>query len=693
MGFFELMNTENLLKSAFLAENREALGLISEAMPLAAEGFLLAARGYVANDGMRPPTFTVGRGGVEGLYDGLYHSVLDRTDTNRDILRRTFGESDGRQTHPISRYVAALTEALAYEILTEGNCLPQSFCVKRLTSRIPAAIDNLHEVMRSVSGPRPGSERFFAASLFACRCRTVSKHTYDLEIYAAGDYVLYLLDEHGLAPLWTASTDILTGHEGSQVEGHCVRVMHETPFALLLLSRNACEQSIVEDRQGLLWMSRMRMEENIVRLISSALDSAEVAERAQRFYEGHPVGIDSVQGAMTVIGGTFEHIRTVCHTRLAYMEQLLSLFPAGCEPGDIRRPISPEDAERSFILNAFNTRQRLLEQTKEALAAHAKQCLHAGPEASPEAAGEDGSAHLTYKVIADLFEAHDCENYEDRAEIAQNEHKIRELLSEHWLSLRPILCDVPTSTEADLICDACIRLAQKISRLITHRRNCMKEMQKMLSDSLRVLEFQEKDWIYARGGDDSAAAWFENLESNLPAAVGEISREWEQISDRLRSLQGAYTQEREKLFRADAEAENGAWHQSYLPVLNGTLADGQRQTYAEAIADKQPVYSELWETVSALSLRNRALHRRIEGRAAERRALRALSENEDWQMACMVGSLRGDSAWGDCPQMIDRAFGNEYRSFMRRMQEEKELWIRRKEAFETYKEMYETYEV
>ena len=91
MEFYELMNTENLLKSAFLAENREALGLISEATPLAANGLLLAARGYVANDGMRPPTFTVGRGGVEGLYDGLYHSVLDRTDTNRDILRRTFG--------------------------------------------------------------------------------------------------------------------------------------------------------------------------------------------------------------------------------------------------------------------------------------------------------------------------------------------------------------------------------------------------------------------------------------------------------------------------------------------------------------------------------------------------------------------------------------------------------------------------
>ena len=693
MEFYELMNTENLLKSAFLAENREALGLISEATPLAANGLLLAARGYVANDGMRPPTFTVGRGGVEGLYDGLYHSVLDRTDTNRDILRRTFGDTAERQTHPISRYVAAMTEALAYEILTEGNCLPQGFCIKRLSSKIPAAIDSLHEIMRSISGPRPGSERFFAASLFACRCRAVSRHTYDLEIYAAGDYVLYLLDEQGMAPLWTTATDMLTGHEGGSVEGDCIRVVHEAPFALLLLSRNACEPSATEVRLGSLWLHRMRTEEQIVRLISSAPDSAEFAERAQRFYEGHPVGNESIQGAMTVIGGTFDEIRNVCHERLTKVERMLTLFPVGCEPGEQRRPISLEESEKSFILDAFNTRQRLLEQTKEMLVSHAKQCLYAGPEASPASSGEDGSRRLTYADVAEVFDAYDCENYEDREEIFRNNHMLRELLSEHWLTLRPILCDAPVTSDAVPAYDACVRLGRKISRLIAHRRKCLVQMEQMLSDSLRVLEFRENDWVNARGGDGGAETWFAHLEEDIPLMTQEISSEWARASDLLRSLQSAYTQEREKLFQADAVAETGAWHDTYLLLLNGTLEHEKWQAYGEAVLAEAPAFSDLWEALRNLSIRNRQLNRRIDSRAAERRAMRAISENEDWQMACMIGSLRGDEGWGDCSQMIDRAFVNEYRAFMRRMQEEKELFDRRRVAFETYKEMYEAFEV
>lgn len=693
MEFYEFVNTENLLKSAFLAENREALGLISEVMPLAANGLLLAARGYVANDGMRPPTFTVGRGGAEGLYDGLYHSVLDRTDINRDILRRIFGDATDRQTHPISRYVAAMTEVLAYETLTEGNRLPQDFCLKRLSSRIPAAIDSLRDIMRSISGPRPGSERFFAVSLFACRCHTVSQYTYDLEIYAAGDYVLYLLDEQGMAPLWTTTTDMLTGHESSTVEGSCIRLIHETPFALLLLSRNACEPFASEAREGALWLRRMRTEEQIVRLISSSPDSAEFAERAQRFYEGHPVGNESIHGAMTVIGGTFEKIRSICHERLSQLERTLALFPVGFEPGEQHRPISLEESEKNFILNAFNTRQRLLEQTKEMLISHARQCLRNGAEASPALVGEDGSRRLTYADVAEVFETYDCENYEDREEIFRNNHMICELLSEHWLTLRPILCDKPVTSDAVPAYDACVRLGRKISRLIAHRRKCLVQMEQMLSDSLRVLEFRENDWINARGGDGGAETWFAHLEEDIPLMAQEISSEWARASDLLRSLQSAYTQEREKLFQADAVAETGAWHDTYLLLLNGMLEHEKWQAYGEAVSAEAPAFSDLWEALRNLSIRNRQLNRRIDSRAAERRAMRAISENEDWQMACMIGSLRGDEGWGDCSQMIDRAFVNEYRAFMRRMQEGKELFDRRRTAFETYKEMYEAYEV
>lgn len=692
MEFYELVNTENLLKSAFLAENREALGLISEVMPLAANGFLLAARGYVANDGMRPPTFTVGRGDAEGLYDGLYHAVLDRTDINREILRRTFGDATDRQTHPISRYVAAMTEVLAYEILTEGNRLPQDLCLKRLSSGIPAAIDRLRDVMRSISGPRPGSERFFAASLFACRCHTVSQYTYDLEIYAAGDYVLYLLDEQGMAPLWATTTDILTGHESSTVEGACIRLIHETPFALLLLSRNACEPFVPEAREGALWLRRMRTEEQIVRLISSSSDSAEFAERAQRFYEGHSVGNESIQGAMTVIGGTFEKIRSICHERLSQLERMLALFPAGFEPGEQYRAISLEESEKNFILNAFNTRQRLLEQTKEMLISHARQCLQNGAEASPALVGEDGSRRLTYADVEKVFVAYDSENYEDREEITQNNRMIRELLSEHWLTLRPVLCGTSVTPETAPIYDACARLGQKISRLIAHRRNCLTRMEQMLSDSLRVLEFRENDWINARGGDGGAEAWFAHLKEDMPLTVRDISSEWTRVSDLLRSLQSAYTQEREKLFRADAEVENGVWRDTYLRVLGGTLEHEQWQAYEKAISEEAPAFSDLWKMLRNLSVRNCRLNRRIDSRAAERRTMRAISENEDWQMACMIGSLRGDDGWGSCPQKIDRAFGNEYRAFMRRVQEKKELFDSQRAAFEIYKEMYETYE-
>jgi len=212
---------------------------------------------------MQPPTFTVGGAGVSGLYDGLYEGLLERTEINAGILRMCFGESEGRQTHPIARYCSALVQALAYQTLSEARIYDVDAFADRLSGRLSEGLGDLRDTMRALVGPRPGSEPFFSVSFSACRLETVGEGMYDLDIFSAGDFSLFLLDRHGMSPLWTKLSELLSEDSDCPLERHHLRLVHSEPFALILLSRSACEP-VLSDRRGmaehpgLLWRHRCR---------------------------------------------------------------------------------------------------------------------------------------------------------------------------------------------------------------------------------------------------------------------------------------------------------------------------------------------------------------------------------------------------------------------------------------------------
>lgn len=692
---------EGFTGGGFLAENPEAFGLISDATPVATDRIMVAANGYTADDGMQPPTFTVGGAGIEGLYEGLYRTLLSRTYASESILRLIFGESEGRQTHPVARYCAALTEALAFRLLTEdGKDLPLEECVSLLSERLPRGLDGLRDVIRTVMGPRPGGERFFAVSFFACRVNTSGDGEYDLDVFSAGDFSLLLLDERGMSPLWTRETELLSGDETSRVEGYRLHLSHSTPFALILLSRSAREPTLVEqkglsERPGLIWRHRMRLEDQLARLLGAGIDLSDAAERMKRYFEGRSMDGDSASGGVMILGGPYETVRAMCLERSRYLENLLALFPAGYDPAEGSRETLEGMTTRTYISNAFSTRPGLRERTSEALSKYTRGILQRGADTEASEADDEAIRHLRYRDVAEIFATFDGENTDDRTAIKANSRLLRGLLSEHWVTLRSLLCPRSPASAAGLASlDACVRLKRQITSLTAYRRRLLEGLRDVLSDELDNLCFQKEDWIRGKGGDDSAAAWFGRVGDDLPRRVDEVRRDWDRVSVYLRSLQTAYTQERDKLFASDTDQQNGAWYDEYQKILTGDLPKEKWLAYVQTVSERAPAFGELIRMIMALSDRNGVLIGQIDSRAAERRTLQAISENEMWQVECMLGALSDDPVWGeDCLKAIDSGFRSEYKAFARRLQEEKDLAARRKEAYERYRAVYEAFEL
>ena len=686
---------------AFLSENPEAYGMVSDAHPVAVGDLLLAVNGYTPEDGMHPPAFTVNAKGVAGLYEGLYHSLIATSDVNDSLLRLTFGESEGRQTHPLARYSAALTEVLAYEILTAeideaGNPLTPRGRADELSSRLPEAIDGLRDVIRAEIGPRPGSERFFAVSLGACRVTEAESGVYHLDIYTAGDFSLYLLDESGMCPLWTRSSEYLRADENSRVDWCRLTLNHPDPFTLLLLSRSGCEplpsdkRGMVES-PGLLWRHRIRMEEQYMRLLSSGAELSDIAEKAAHQLVGRCPGWDSVSGAFMICGGRFDAVKARCAGRLSAMEDLIALFPEGYDPDKAEDPIPEAVVECEFVTEAFKTRPILLEKTKEVLALHVSDLLRLGRDDASLTADEKQDS-LTYGQVSAVFEIYDAENSEDRGRIAANCGFIRELLSEHWLTLRPLLCPKGSDDQASLY-ETCMRLQKQVTRLTAYRRKRLEAVKHELKRMLDVCDFQGEDWIRGRGGDDSIARWLGDISVGLPRLAEEAGEDWQYTAAYLRSLQAACTQERDKLFDLDTVPNEGAFAEAYEHILEGTLPAEQWRVYAARLPEQGGGMNELLKMAETLSRRNGVLYRTVENRAAQRRTVQSISNDERWQRACLLGALKEDDAWGkECHAMVDNGLRNEYRLAMRRRQEESELILRQREAFEAYLAMYETYE-
>lgn len=688
---------------AFIAENPEAYGLVPDTCPVVTSNLLLAVNGHGATGGSLSLTYPVDEGGVDGLLDVLYGSLIPRTDENTRVLRATFGESEGMQEHPVARYCAALAEVTALQIL-DGDlkgASPRQVCAA-LGGEIPRKISRLRDTICD-DGVTPRDGALFSVSMGACRITPQGDGQYLLDVFSAGDFKVYLLDGKGMRPLWLEVTKNLSPDREGEVIHRQINLDHPEPFAILLLSESLCalsatETKVLRENPGMIWRYRMRLEEQILRLITACVREQEFGERATRFFMGRSHGRDSASGAMLICreGVSYEAYRSLCQTRLLDLEDTVSLLPEGYDPTRVPVRLSLEETEENHLRRMLERDNSLSSCVAEAVRLCILEKLERGDAGEVCPPPEDVPAYrrLTREEIYEAFRRHDEENDGDRARITENGYILRENLTDHWIALRPYLLSVSLRTPtpaAERSYAACADMNRRLGRMLAARRRRLSGLETMLADSLAILRAEERDWMEGRAADGSMEVWVDRLTRELPEALTSLSESWKTETEGYRSLMTAYTYERELLFRMDTDPADGFFGVDFHALQKGEMMDHRRLAIGEALS-AAPAYLELWESLCRVSKGTGALYTRIKGRGAERRMAREMADRMDIRMAALRASAYEDEDWGDSVvSIMDPPMRREYMDVVRRWLETKELTAKRAEAYALYSASWQAF--
>ncbi len=688
---------------AFLSENPEAYGFVPDACPVVTSDLLVAVNGQSAMGGVVFPTYPVERGGVDGLFDALFGGLIHRTDDNARLLRATFGESEGMQEHPIARYCAALAEAVALQILN-GPARGASFeqtCLM-LGGEIPRKLARLRETVCG-DGLTSRDSVFFTVSFGACRVTPEGGGDYTVDIFAAGDFRVFLLDGEGLHPLWLTDTSVLSPDSSAIPTGKSLAIHHPEPFAVLLLSDSICAPGAAETRAlrenpGMIWRYRMRLEDQLLRLITSCVREQEFGERAARFFMGRSRGRDSASGAMTILreGASYEVFRSVCQTRLARLEDMIALMPEGYDPDRVPEQLPLEEVERNHLRRLLEQDAGLSDRVSEALRLCSLDKLRKGKDdvKIPLPADVPAYRRLGRDEVWETYRRYDRENDTDRARVEENRRILRENLTDHWIALRPHLLKAaarPSSVSAERSYAACAEMNRRLGMMLTTRKKTLASLERLLSDSLSILRADGKDWLEGRAGDCSVASWAEGLADGIPAALLPVLSGWREETRRYRSLLTAYTYERELLFRMDISRAEGFFADDWQAIYDGTMTAPRWNALRDSL-DTPAAYRDLLESLRRVSKGTGALLARIESRGAERRMARELANRADLQIAALRASAYEDQDWGESVVAImDTPRRREHRDIVRRWHETRELDIRRAASYAAYSAAYGAY--
>ena len=690
---------ENRLLSgmAFIAENPEAYGLVPDTCPVVTSDLLLAVNGHGATGGSLSPTYPVEEGGTEGILNTLYGDLLPHTAENISLLRATFGESEGMQEHPVARYCAALAEAVALHVLDGAakGASPEQACFM-VQEEISYKLSLLRDTIRS-DGVTSTDDAFFSVSLGACRITPRGEGSYDVDVFAAGDFHVYLLDGEGLHPLWLRSTPCLSP-DADETALICHRMVlhHPTPFALLLLSDSLCTEGVAEtralrDHPGMIWRYRMRLEDRLLRLITSCVREQEFGERATRFFTGRSHGRDSASGAMLIMreGVSYEEFRSLCQQRLSHLEDLISLLLEGFDPDRVPPRVPREEVEEAHLRRLLEKEKGMSTRVAEAVRLCALEKLEKGnaEEICPPPVGVPAYRRLSWEEVFATFRRYDVENDADRTRAEESRRVLRENLTDHWISLRPYLLMAahrePTPA-AHRSYASCADMQKQLGRMLADRQRRLNAIESLLTDSLAILRAEKQDWLEGRGGDSGMIAWNDRLEGALPPALTAVSDSWQAETEAYRSLLTAYTHERELLFRMDTRGADGFFGVDLQAIQNGELTDGRWEELCDTLADV-PAYRDLLESLRRVSEGIGALMTRIHNRGAGRRMARELADNSDIRLAALRASAYEDEDWGESViAVMDPAMRREHRDTVRRWQESCELAARRAEAYADY---------
>lgn len=683
---------------AFLAENPEAYGFVPDACPAVTSELMVAVNGHGTSGGSASPTYSVEAEGTDGLFDTLFGGLIHRTDDNTRLLRATFGESEGAQEHPVARYCAALTEAVALQTLNgaaKGASFEQTCLL--LGSEIPKKLSRLRETICG-DGFSEGDSIFYTVSLGACRVIPAGNGNYSIDIFSAGDFRVFLLDRDGLHPLWLTDSPVLSPDTNITPTGRSLRIHHPEPFAVALLSDSVCamnppEIRALRENPGLIWRYRMRLEDQILRLITACVREQEFGERAARFFTGRSRGRDSASGAMLVLreGVSYEVFRSICGDRLARLENMISLFPEGYDPANVPVLPSREAVELDHLQRLLSRETGLSDRAAEAIRQCAVQKLREGKDGhTPPPADVPAYRRLSYEEVWNTYRRYDRENDTDRDRVEQNRRILRDNLTDHWITLRPYLrqvSDCPSSPAAERSYAACADMNARLGRMLAARKKALSTLESMLSDSLTVLRAEGRDWLEGRAGDGCVTAWAGRLTDELPLATAPILESWQENTDRYRSLLTAYTYERELLFRLDTR-KDGFFADDWRSIRDGDLPDSRWDILRESLNAAEP-YRGLLDSLHRVSKGTGALRARIESRGAEHRMARELSAQVDLQIAALRASAYEDGDWGESVvAVLEPAQRRDHRDVVRRWQESRELAARRAEAYEVYSRSY-----
>lgn len=686
---------------AFLAENPEAYGFVPDACPAVTSKLMVAANGHGASGGSVSPTYSVEARGIDGLFDTLFGGLIHRTDDNTHLLRATFGENEGAQEHPVARYCAALAETVALQILS-GTAKGASFkqtCLM-LGSEIPGRLARLRETLEGDTAAEV-DPAFYSVSLGACRVTPTGDGDYTVDIFSAGDFRVFLLDGEGFHPLWLTATPLLSPDAAVIPSGRSLEIHHPEPFAVALLSDSVCalnppEARALRENPGLIWRYRMRLEDQLLRLITACVREQEFGERAARFFTGRSRGRDSASGAMLVLreGVSYEVFRSVCGDRLSRLENMISLLPEGYDPERIPILPSREAVENDYLHHLLSGKSGLSDRVARAVRQCAVQKLREGKDSdTPPPAGVPAYRRLSREEVQNAYRRYDRENDADRDRVTQNRRILRDHLADHWITLRPCfkrVSDRPSSEHAERSYNTCAELHTCLSRMLAVRKQTVARLETLLTDSLTVLQTQKSDWLEGRAGDGCVASWAEGLTEIIPSAATPLLDSWREDTDRYRSLMTAYTYERELLFRLDTEDE-GFFADDWNGIRSGTLSDSRWDTLRESL-DTLPAHREMLESLIRLSKGTGALLSRVASRDAEGRMARELSGKTELQVAALRASAYEDGDWGEeVVTVLDPAERRDYRDLVRRWKENRELNARRAEAYTVYSAMYHRY--
>ena len=603
----------------------------------------------------------------------------------------------------MARYCAALAEVTALQILdhTAPGASPDRVCTL-LGGEIPRKLSRLRETICD-DGVTSRDSALFSVSMGALRVTPQGEGQYHLDVFSAGDFKVYLLDGEGMRPLWQEDTPYLSPDGEERVRHERILLDHPEPFALLLLSDSLCALSAAEMRtlrenSGMIWRYRMRLEEQILRLITSCVREQEFGERAARFFTGRSHGRDSASGAMLILreGGSYEVFRSLCQARLSHLEDMISLLPEGYDPARVPARVSREETEESHLRRILEREKGVSTCVAEAVRLCVLEKLHRGDVGEVCPPPEDVPAYrrLSWEEIHEVFRHHDKENDEDRARINENCRILRENLTDHWVALRPCLLQVSHRTPtpaAQRSYEACADMSRRLGRMLAQRKRRLSGLETMLADSLAILRAEERDWMEGRAGDGSMEAWVNRLTHELPEALSELSESFKTETESYRSLMTAYTYEKELLFRMDTNTADGFFAVDFRALQMGEMMDNRRLAIGKTLADV-PAYLDLWESLCAVSKGTGALYARIRGRGADRRMARELSEDPAIRIAALRASAYEDEDWGDSVvDIMDPAMRREYMDVVRRFLETRELNARRAEVFASYRAAWQAY--